>query len=61
MTHKNCKVDPVQGHSDGGYGFHVRAGTKLVVTFAYETQARADEARALMVKVLEGASVTPHG
>ena len=62
MKHMNCKLDPVQGHTDGDYGFLIRAeGSKLLVTLSYETKAQADEARAMMAKVLEGASVTPHG
>jgi cyclohexyl-isocyanide hydratase len=50
MAHKNCKLDPVQGHTDGDYGFHVRAANnKLVVTFACSTEARAKEARAAII------------
>jgi hypothetical protein len=62
MKHKNCKLDPVQGHTDGDYGFLVRAeDNKLLVDLSYKTEARAEEARAMMAKLLEGASLTTHG
>jgi hypothetical protein len=62
MTHQNCTLSPVRGQYNG-QGFIVRGDhNRPLVTLTYETKARAEEARAMMVKVLEGASVgqSPH-
>ena len=58
MTRQNCKLDPVTRQTDG-WGFLVRGEDKKpLVTFAYDTMELAKDARELMAKVLDGASVT---
>jgi hypothetical protein len=59
MTHKKCTLDPVMRQTDG-WGFLVKGEDKKpLVTFAYDTTELARDARELMTKVLDGASVTP--
>ena len=61
MTHKNCRLGPVQTQDDG-WGFVVFNQTaNLLVSLTYETKAEADDARGLMAKVIRLAAVTPFG
>jgi hypothetical protein len=58
----NCKVGEVQKVT-AGYGFVIRDGYKrLVVTFAFATEADAAQARAEIEKVVAKAiEITPQG
>jgi hypothetical protein len=61
MTHKNCRLGPVQTQDDG-WGFVVlNEHSKPLVSLTYETKAEADDARGLMAKVILLAAVTPFG
>ena len=60
MAYENCKLGAVHSQ-DGGWGFNVlRERGGPVVTLTYETEAKAQEARDLMAKVIPGAAITVH-
>ena len=50
MSYGNCKLGAVQTQ-DHRWGFNV---------LTYETEAKAQEAHALMAKVIAGAAIAPH-
>ena len=59
MSYANCKLGSVQSQ-DRGWGFNVlRERGGPVVTLTYETEAKAQEAHDLMVKVIAGGRHAP--
>jgi hypothetical protein len=59
MTYENCSLGEVHVQT-GGWGFVVtNIHRRPVVWLTYKTKAEAEAAHVLMVKVIEGAAVTP--
>lgn len=57
MIYANCSLGDVQSQDDGK-GFVFRGDqNKPLMSLTYESEARAEQARKLMARVLEGASV----